>query len=65
MFIFSPFQLMLSEGHSLAVCYNGPNSTQYSSLVHMPLRPSNDYYLLGDVVSNGQSLMGIIKSCSC
>ena len=55
---FSPYQLNLSETHSTLTVYSGLDYTEYSSLVHVPLRPPSDYYTLSDILANGSSLDG-------
>lgn len=56
--IYSPYQLAVNERYSTINIYNGSNYSQLSSLAHIPLRPSNDYYTLSDIFTNGQSLDG-------
>ena len=48
----------LSEAHSEVALYSGWDYTEYTSLAHVSLRPSNDYYTLGDILANGTSLEG-------
>ena len=54
----SSYQLNLSEAHSTLTVYTGWDYTEYSSLVHVPLRPPSDYYTLTDILANGHSLDG-------
>ena len=54
----SPFHLAVNEKYSsLRVC-SGNNYAQFASLAYIPLRSHSDYYTLGDVLTNGQSLDG-------
>ncbi len=61
----------MSEVHSSVSMYSGWDYTEFAALAHVPLRPPNDYYPLGDIMANGQSLDGsfvnilaIVKSVS-
>lgn len=48
----------MSETYSTLILYDGMNYTNFTALAHVPLRPSNDYYTLSDILSSGQSLGG-------
>ena len=54
----SQYYVNLSEAHSEVALYSGWDYTEYTSLAHVSLRPSNDYYTLGDILANGTSLEG-------
>lgn len=54
----SPYQLAVSESHSSLNIYNGMDYSEFSSLAHVPLRSSNDYYTLTDILSNGMTIDG-------
>ena len=54
--ICSPFQLNMSESHSVLNSCKEQDSLY--TLAHIPLRPSNDYYTLTDILVNGSSLNG-------
>lgn len=54
----SQYQINVSEMYSTLTLYDGMDYTDYTALAHIPLRPSNDYYTLSDVLSGGQSLDG-------
>ena len=58
--IFSPFQLSVSERYSSVNIYGGwaATNTKMTSLRHIPVRESDNYYTLSDVVTNGQGLHG-------
>ncbi|KFP71233.1 Meiosis-specific with OB domain-containing protein, partial [Acanthisitta chloris] len=55
----SCYKLLLSENHSVvktSSCYE--TDTRLLSLLHLPVKDPQDYYSLGDIVANGQSLNG-------
>ncbi|NXS28529.1 MEIOB protein, partial [Pomatostomus ruficeps] len=55
----SCYKLLLSENHSVvrtSSCYD--TATSLLSLLHLPVKDPQDYYSLGDIVANGQSLHG-------
>ncbi|NXS85302.1 MEIOB protein, partial [Erpornis zantholeuca] len=55
----SCYKLLLSENHSVvrtSSCYD--TDTRLLSLLHLPVKDPQDYYSLGDIVANGQSLHG-------
>ncbi|NXP53585.1 MEIOB protein, partial [Heliornis fulica] len=57
----SCYKLLLSENHSVVKtfsCYE--MDTKLLSLLHLPVKEPQDYYSLGDIVANGQSLDGRI-----
>ncbi|NXG68576.1 MEIOB protein, partial [Baryphthengus martii] len=57
----SCYKLLLSENHSVvktSPCYK--TDTKLLSLLHLPVKDPQDYYSLGDIVANGQSLDGRI-----
>ncbi|KAK2533618.1 hypothetical protein Q9233_004832 [Columba guinea] len=57
----SCYKLLLSENHSVvktSSCYE--MDTKLLSLLHLPVKDPQDYYSLGDIVANGQSLEGRI-----
>ncbi|XP_061612838.1 meiosis-specific with OB domain-containing protein isoform X1 [Phyllopteryx taeniolatus] len=55
----SPYKLMLAEAHSqVCLCVDMDTSDSLLPLIHMPVKESRDFYPLGDVVANGQSLDG-------
>ncbi|XP_072043254.1 meiosis-specific with OB domain-containing protein-like [Amphiura filiformis] len=55
-----PFQLSISERYSSINIYGGWDATnpQMTSLRHIPVRESDNYYTLSDVMTNGQGLHG-------
>ena len=57
-YIYSQYQINVSEIYSTLILYDGANYTEFTALAHVPLRPPNDYYTLSDVLSSGQSLDG-------
>ncbi|XP_022089351.1 meiosis-specific with OB domain-containing protein-like [Acanthaster planci] len=54
----SQYQLTLSEKYSTLSLYGGWNVDVYSTLQHIPIRESDNYYTLADVIANGQGLHG-------
>ncbi|KAM7091714.1 meiosis-specific with OB domain-containing protein [Ciconia maguari] len=57
----SCYKLLLSENHSVvktSSCYE--MDTKLLSLLHLPVKDPQDYYSLGDIIANGQSLDGRI-----
>lgn len=57
----SDCKLLLSENHStVKVCSVYEVDNKLLSLIHLPVKESRDYYSLGDIVANGQSLDGRI-----
>ena len=66
------YQLNLSENRSSIELHCGLNMGGYNQLTHVPAKASNDYYTIGDILSNGQLLQGetinlqaAIKNVSC
>ncbi|XP_065416310.1 meiosis-specific with OB domain-containing protein isoform X2 [Chrysemys picta bellii] len=57
----SCYKLLLSETHSaVKICCHYEVDTKLLSLLHLPVKDPQDYYSLGDIVANGQSLDGRI-----
>ncbi|KYO30832.1 meiosis-specific with OB domain-containing protein isoform B [Alligator mississippiensis] len=57
----SCYKLLLSENHSVVkICSRYEAGTQLLSLLHLPVKDRQDFYSLGDIVANGQSLDGRI-----
>ncbi|XP_053552949.1 meiosis-specific with OB domain-containing protein-like [Bombina bombina] len=57
----SYYRLLISEVHSVvSVCSQYEVNNTLLSLMHLPTKDSQDYYSLGDIVANGQSLNGKI-----
>ncbi|XP_061666001.1 meiosis-specific with OB domain-containing protein [Syngnathoides biaculeatus] len=55
----SPFKLLLAEVHSqVYLCVDLDTSDSLQPLMHKPVKDSRDFYPLGDVLANGQSLDG-------
>nr|XP_013030422.2 meiosis-specific with OB domain-containing protein isoform X2 [Anser cygnoides] len=57
----SCYKLLLSENHSVvktSSCYE--MDIKLLSLLHLPVKDPQDYYSLGDIVANGQTLDGRI-----
>ncbi|XP_029804306.1 meiosis-specific with OB domain-containing protein isoform X2 [Suricata suricatta] len=54
-------KLLLSENHStVRVCSSYEVDSKLRALIYLPIKESRDYYSLGDIVANGQSLDGRI-----
>ncbi|MEE6497918.1 hypothetical protein FKM82_002927 [Ascaphus truei] len=57
----SYYRLLISEVHSLVkICSSYEMDNTLLSLLHLPTKDPQDYYSLGDIVANGQSLNGKI-----
>ncbi|CAH1795283.1 unnamed protein product [Owenia fusiformis] len=54
----SPYVLNISEQHSTVKLYGDWDLSEYNTLLHIPIKPHNDFYTLLDVVTNGQNLNG-------
>lgn len=54
----SSYKLLLSENHSVVRIHEA--DTGLLSLLHLPVKNPQDFYSLGDIVANGQSLDGKI-----
>ncbi|NWW76454.1 MEIOB protein, partial [Climacteris rufus] len=55
----SCYKLLLSESHSvvqISSCWD--TASRLLALLHLPVKDPQDYYSLGDIVANGQSLHG-------
>ncbi|XP_062444617.1 meiosis-specific with OB domain-containing protein [Rhea pennata] len=57
----SSYKLLISENHSVVkTCSSYEMDTSLLSLLHLPVKDPQDYYSLGDIIANGQSLNGRI-----
>ncbi|XP_038676847.1 meiosis-specific with OB domain-containing protein isoform X1 [Scyliorhinus canicula] len=57
----SCYKLLVSENFStVRMCHDVELETRLLSLLHLPVKDPQDYYSLGDIVHNGQSLNGNI-----
>ncbi|KAJ7305695.1 hypothetical protein JRQ81_010061 [Phrynocephalus forsythii] len=57
----SSYKLLLSENHSaVRICSHGEADAKLLSLLKLPVKDPQDFYSLGDIVANGQSLDGRI-----
>ncbi|XP_031555917.1 meiosis-specific with OB domain-containing protein-like [Actinia tenebrosa] len=54
----SGFQLSVNESHSSVSLYSGWDINDFDVVAHVPIKASNDFYTLGDIIANGQSLHG-------
>ena len=54
----TPFQLVVNESHSTVIQFTGSDFSEFSSIAYIPVKDSNDYYTLGDVIANGNNLHG-------
>ena len=52
------YQLHLSENYSSVNHYSGVELRELEAIAHIPVKPSNDYYTLNDVITSGQHLHG-------
>lgn len=61
MFYFSSYKLLLTETHSsIRICSDLETEARILPLFHMPIKDSGDFYSLGDITANGESLNGHI-----
>ncbi len=61
MFYFSSYKLLLTETHSsIRICSDLETEARILPLFHMPIKDSRDFYSLGDITANGESLNGHI-----
>ena len=70
-FYYSPYQLHVSETHSSVNLFSGWDTSELDRISHIPIKTSNDFYTLGDIIANDQSLHGehvniqaVVKSVS-
>ena len=54
----SQFQLMLSENHASVIQYTGNDYTEFSSIAYLPVKDSNDYYTLADIIVQVNEING-------
>ncbi|XP_061910907.1 meiosis-specific with OB domain-containing protein [Entelurus aequoreus] len=55
----TPYRLMVTEVHSqVNMCADMDTTDSLLPLIHLPVKDSRDFYTLGDIVANGQSLEG-------
>lgn len=54
----SAYQLHLSESHSSVSLYSGWDLSEFDTITHIPIKASNDYYTLSDIIANDQTLHG-------
>ena len=54
----SPYQLHVSETHSSVSLFNGCDMSEFDNISHIPIKASNDFYTLGDIIANDQNLHG-------
>ncbi|XP_041672213.1 meiosis-specific with OB domain-containing protein isoform X2 [Cheilinus undulatus] len=53
----SPYRLLVSETHSqVHLCADTDTIDRLLPLIHLPVKDSRDFYSLGDILANGQSL---------
>ncbi|XP_071398545.1 meiosis-specific with OB domain-containing protein-like [Centroberyx affinis] len=53
------FRLLVTEAHSqVRLCADMDTINRLLPLIHLPVKDSRDFYSLGDIVANGQSLDG-------
>ena len=57
-FLCSPYQLHVSEAHSSVSLLNGCDMSEFDNISHIPIKASNDFYTLGDIIANDQNLHG-------
>lgn len=53
------YRLLVTEAHSvIRMCTDLDTESRLLSLFHIPVKDSGDFYSLGDITANGQSLDG-------
>lgn len=55
---YSLYQLHVSEPHSSVSLFSGWDTSEFDSISHIPIKTSNDFYTLGDIIANEQNLHG-------
>ncbi|XP_064638247.1 meiosis-specific with OB domain-containing protein-like isoform X2 [Lineus longissimus] len=53
-----PFSLNISENHSTVKLYEGSDVEDFNKLHNIPVKASDDFYTLGDILANGQNISG-------
>ncbi|XP_059180335.1 meiosis-specific with OB domain-containing protein isoform X1 [Centropristis striata] len=57
----SLYRLLVAEAHSqVSLCADMETIDRLLPLLHLPVKDSRDFYSLGDIVANGQSLDGTV-----
>ena len=59
---FRPFTLVASENRSDIKHYDGWDQSSLASLCHIPVKSSNDFYTIADIIANGKKLHGQLIS---
>lgn len=55
---FSGYQLSINENHSTVCMYSGWDASDFDVISHVPIKASNDFYTLSDIIANGKDLHG-------
>ena len=55
---YSPYQLHVSETHASVSLFSGWDTSEFDNISHIPIKTSNDFYTLGDIIANDQNLHG-------
>ncbi|XP_053197090.1 meiosis-specific with OB domain-containing protein [Scomber japonicus] len=57
----SLYRLLVTEAHSqVLLCADMDTTDRLLPLIHLPVKDSRDFYSLGDIVANGQTLNGTV-----
>lgn len=57
----STYRLLITEAHSqVYMCADTATIDWLLPLIYLPVKDSRDYYSLGDILANGQSLDGTL-----
>lgn len=60
-FCLSVYRLIVSEAHSqVYMCTDKVVIERMLPLIHLPVKNTSDFYSLGDIVANGQTLDGTV-----
>ncbi|KAM9837988.1 meiosis-specific with OB domain-containing protein [Aulostomus maculatus] len=55
------YRLLVTEAHSqVYLCADMDTTNRLVPLIHLPVKDSSDFYSLGDIVANGQTLDGTV-----
>jgi hypothetical protein len=66
------YQLSLNENRGMLCPCDAWITNDYLHLLHIPVKPHNDYYTISDIDTNGQdmsgdvvSMMAVVKQVCC
>ena len=56
LFLYSLYQLNLGENRGVVNMYHGNDIGEFNQMAHIPVKANNDYYTIGDILANGETL---------